>query len=1113
MSRARVVVLLVLFGPLVALLAADPAKAPPDLPDGTEAALKQIPQFKLPAGMKAELWACEPKLASPVAISVDEKGRVFVAEEYRLGKGAAENRGNPAFNFTFFLDDDLQIRTTADRLAVYKKHADKLPGQFGYFTANADQVRRLEDTTGSGRADKSTVFAGGFNDPLDGLCAGVLAVNGDVYVTCIPSLYKLKDTKGTGVADKKETLLTGFGPNIAFYGHDLHGLIMGPDGRLYFSVGDRGFNVLSKEGKQFEGPRHGAVFRCNPDGTEFEVVHRGLRNPQELAFDQFGNLFADDNNCDKGDHARLVYICDGGNSGWNMAYQTIPDPYLTGPWHAERLWHEPHQGQAAYIVPTVGAIGTGPSGFLFTSGTMLAKRYENSFIMCNYTGNGGLEAFKVKPKGAGFEIVDYHDFLKPIRATDAEFGPDGKLYVADFVDLNWDGRSAGGRIYTVFDPEKLRDPVIVETKKLFEEGFAHRKVEELVKLLGHPDMRVRQRAQFALVESGALAALTRAAEQGKPLERRLHALWGLWQVSRTQPKELQTVAGLLTDADPEMRAQAAKIVGDRKHAPAAAALVKLLADREPRVRFFAAEALGKLKHKPAVKSLIEVIRANADADPFLRHACVTALARIGDTRAVEMFRDDKSVSVQLAVVLVMRAWQDFELADFVKDDFDILVRTEAARAVNDVPLEKSQHRLARELDTLYEKPLADGDAFARRAINANFRLGAAENAKAVLGAVLNANASALVRSEALACLRDWAEPGNRDRVTGFWRPLPKRDAKIAKEVVQAGLNDLLTKTSGRLQIDAITLISKLGVAVDRDKFDKWATDTARDPQLRAALLRLLAAGPEKIKTATLMNTLADKSPVLRATARDVLADLNPPKAAEYLREVFDGDAAATVFEKQQAVATLARMKQAEAVAVLDGLAAKLADGTLLAELRLDAWDALKAAPNAKRDAARKKFEGAMKPDPVGKFQVSLTGGDKARGKDLFFSHAAAQCVRCHKAEGIGGTAGPDLSDVARRNPEKTREHLLESIVLPNAKIAKGYASVTLTLADGRVLAGVILDETKAAVTLQLPDGKTATVAVADIDKRTVPTSPMPSAEKVLTPREMRDLIEYLSGLK
>ena len=78
------------------------------------------------------------------------------------------------------------------------------------------------------------------------------------------------------------------------------------------------------------------------------------------------------------------------------------------------------------------------------------------------------------------------------------------------------------------------------------------------------------------------------------------------------------------------------------------------------------------------------------------------------------------------------------------------------------------------------------------------------------------------------------------------RPLPKRDAKIARDVVQAGLNDLLTKTSGRLQIEAVQLVGKLGVTVDREALNKVATDTTRDPHLRAALLRLLSSGPGKV---------------------------------------------------------------------------------------------------------------------------------------------------------------------------------------------------------------------------------------------------------------------------
>lgn len=317
MHSTRRAALFALFTFVSAGSAVDPVPEPkpvaePALPDGTDTARKQLATFKVPAGLKVELYAAEPMLASPVAIGLDEKNRVFVAEEYRFNRGTEENRSR-----NFLLDDDLQIRTTEDRLAMYRKHAKKFDGGMDWFTRHSDQIRLLEDTKGTGKADKSTIFAGGFNQPLDGLAAGVMATNGDVYFTCIPNLWKLKDTKGDGKADVRETLLTGFGVNCAFLGHDLHGLAWGPDGKLYFSVGDRGFHVTSKEGVTHSGPRTGAVFRCNPDGTEFEVVHRGLRNPQELAFDQYGNLFADDNDCDKGDHARLVYVVEDGNSGWS----------------------------------------------------------------------------------------------------------------------------------------------------------------------------------------------------------------------------------------------------------------------------------------------------------------------------------------------------------------------------------------------------------------------------------------------------------------------------------------------------------------------------------------------------------------------------------------------------------------------------------------------------------------------------------------------------------------------------------------------------------------------------------------------------------------------------
>src|SRR4029434_579873 len=105
-------------------------------------------------------------------------------------------------------------------------------------------------------------------------------------------------------------------------GHDLHGMVLGPDGKLYFCMGDRGLNVTkSVDGATVENPESRAVLRCNLAGTGLELFATGLRNPQELRFDQYGNLFTGDNNPDKGDPARWVYVCEGGDRGRRIGYQ------------------------------------------------------------------------------------------------------------------------------------------------------------------------------------------------------------------------------------------------------------------------------------------------------------------------------------------------------------------------------------------------------------------------------------------------------------------------------------------------------------------------------------------------------------------------------------------------------------------------------------------------------------------------------------------------------------------------------------------------------------------------------------------------------------------------
>ena len=135
-----------------------------------------------------------------------------------------------------------------------------------------------------------------------------------VWFTCIPDVWLLRDADQNGKAERRQSLHRGYGVHTALLGHDMHGLRMGPDGKLYFSIGDRGLNVMTRESRRLTNTDSGAVLRCDLDGNGLEIFASGLRNPQELAFDRHGNLFTGDNNSDAGDKARLVYVAEGGDT-------------------------------------------------------------------------------------------------------------------------------------------------------------------------------------------------------------------------------------------------------------------------------------------------------------------------------------------------------------------------------------------------------------------------------------------------------------------------------------------------------------------------------------------------------------------------------------------------------------------------------------------------------------------------------------------------------------------------------------------------------------------------------------------------------------------------------
>ncbi len=430
-------------------MAAEPeagsAYAPSIVPASAEAE-RAIPAFRIADGCKVAVFAAEPHLANPVAFTFDERGRLFVAETFRLHRGVTDTR-----HHMNWLADDLACRTVDDRLAMYRKYLGK---EFDSYSRDHDRVRLVEDRDGDGRADAATVFADGFHQAVDGLGAGLLARRGEVYFTCIPDLWRLRDTDGDGRADQRQSLQNGYGVHVGFLGHDLHGLRFGPDGRLYFSIGDRGLNVRSIDGRHVFAPDAGSVLRCDPDGSNLEIYATGLRNPQELAFDEHGNLFTVDNNSDSGDKARLVHLVEGGDSGWRIGYQFIKKPVSRGPWNDEKIWHLPWDGQAAYFLPPLAHLSDGPAGLTYDPGvSLLPERYRRHFFLADFRGTAsasGVRSFGVKPRGASFEMVDSEQFLWGLAATDVDFGPDGALYVSDWVN-GWE-MTMKGRVFKVLDP-------------------------------------------------------------------------------------------------------------------------------------------------------------------------------------------------------------------------------------------------------------------------------------------------------------------------------------------------------------------------------------------------------------------------------------------------------------------------------------------------------------------------------------------------------------------------------------------------------------------------------------------------------------------------------------
>jgi quinoprotein glucose dehydrogenase len=185
-------------------------------------------------------------------------------------------------------------------------------------------------------------------------------------------------------------------------------------------------------------------------------------------------------------------------------------------------------------------------------------------------------------------------------------------------------------------------------------------------------------------------------------------------------------------------------------------------------------------------------------------------------------------------------------------------------------------------------------------------------------------------------------------------------------------------------------------------------------------------------------------------------------------------------------------------------------GKLPVALRLDLLEAAAPKP-ALKDKIAQAHSAEKKDDPLAPYRDTLEGGDVDRGRKIFLEKAEAGCTKCHKVRGQGGDVGPALDAVGG---QKTREYLLEAIVVPNKEIAQGFAQAIFLMQSDAVETGRIEKENDKEVVILLADGNRKTLAKSDIKGRKVGLSAMPEDEvKHLTKRELRDVVEFLASLR